>query len=371
VTTGIRALLLPRYSQDAASSRYRFFEMVPAFEAAGISCTVAPFFDDGYIADRLKHPSTLAGSALRAYRRRWRVLRNLQAYDVALVQMELFPYAPWRVEERAMTTEVAWVVDYDDAWFHRYDDNRNPLVRLALKDKIGAIMKRATSVVAGSHYLLDYAGRFNQDLVWAPTSIDITRYPYTQPTTSDREFVIGWIGSPATSSYLSPLRSMLLEFCAARNARVVFMGAGDDAPSGSCITRIPWSAEGEVDEISRWHVGIMPLPDSPFARGKCAFKIIQYMGCWKPVVASPVGENSWVVEHGVNGFLANSMAEWTQALSQLYENRDAGSRMGFAGRARVEQNYSRQIVAPKVARCLADAVGRRDGKSSTTGGGSR
>jgi glycosyltransferase involved in cell wall biosynthesis len=123
-----------------------------------------------------------------------------------------------------------------------------------------------------------------------------------------------------------------------------------------------------VDQISRWDVGIMPLPDSPFARGKCAFKIIQYMGCWKPVVASPVGENTWVVEHGVNGFLASSMAEWKQALSQLYENRDAGARMGVAGRARVEQSYSRQTVAPRVAGCLIDAVVRRGGKNSTSRG---
>lgn len=362
MTAGIRALLLPRYSEEAASSRYRFYEMAPALEAAGIRCTVAPFFDEHYLSRRFRRRSLLVASTLRAYRRRWRVLQSLREYDVAFVQMELFPYAPWAVEKRLMVGDIPWVVDYDDAWFHRYGSHWNPIIRFALRDKIAALMKRATSVVVGSQYLREYAGRVNPDVLWAPTSIDLARYPSRQPETNNREFTIGWIGSPGTSAYLSPLRSLLLEFCAARQARVVFMGAGDDTPGDSCVSRVPWSSKSEVDEISRWDVGIMPLPDTLFARGKCAFKIIQYMGCWKPVIASPVGENSLVVEHGVSGFLASSMTEWMDALKQLHDNRALGARMGAAGRATVERNYTRQVVAPRVAACLADAVGRRHRK---------
>jgi glycosyltransferase involved in cell wall biosynthesis len=272
--------------------------------------------------------------------------------------MELFPYAPWWLERRTMVSDIAWVVDYDDAWFHRYGEHTNPLVRLGLKDKIAAVMRRATSVVVGSRYLQDYASRVNANVLWAPTAIDLSRYPPQQPPRSDTPFTIGWIGSPGTTEFLTLIAGTLSEFCATRKARVVFMGAGDNAPSGSCFSQVSWSAETEVNEMSSWDVGIMPLADSPFARGKCAFKLIQYMGCWKPVVASPVGENKRVVEHGVTGFLADSPSEWMAALTELYEDRARGLRMGAAGRELVERTYSRSVVAPRVADCLKSAVRR-------------
>jgi glycosyltransferase involved in cell wall biosynthesis len=118
---------------------------------------------------------------------------------------------------------------------------------------------------------------------------------------------------------------------------------------------VPWSEDTEVDCISRFDIGIMPVPDEPFEQGKCGYKLIQYMACGKPVVASPVGANRDIVHHGVNGFVATSEAEWMDSLMTLCRDPATRDRMGKAGRARVEAQYALDVAAPRLHAILISA----------------
>ena len=134
------------------------------------------------------------------------------------------------------------------------------------------------------------------------------------------------------------------------------VGARPDAAREGALAFEPWSEAAEVSLIQTFDIGIMPLTDTPWARGKCGYKLIQYMACGLPVIASPVGVNSDIVEHGVNGFLADTEEEWAQAISTLLSDRELRHRMGAAGRKKVEAEYSLQVWGPKVAAMIRDVA---------------
>lgn len=274
-------------------------------------------------------------------------------FDVMFVHLECFPFLPAAFEHSLLPKSIPCVYDYDDAWFHRYDQHPNRAVRILLGHKIGRLIEQASGVIAGSGYVANYASQFNGNVHIIPTSIDLARYPAAPPPLrSDTPFTIGWIGSPSTTVFLKEVAEPLAEFLSTHRARVVLIGPSPASLSIPNLTCLPWTEGTEVEEMSRFDVGIMPLTDTPFTRGKCAFKLIQYMGCWKPVIASPVGENVKVVKDGVNGFLANSPSEWIAALHHLYADVTLRQVMGKAGRAKIEREYSLHVTAPRVTEIL-------------------
>jgi glycosyltransferase involved in cell wall biosynthesis len=144
----------------------------------------------------------------------------------------------------------------------------------------------------------------------------------------------------------------LAEFCKNRRARVCLIGSGPINLPGVPVELIDWREDTEIEDIRRFDVGIMPLPDEPWARGKCGFKLIQYMACGLPVVASPVGVNSEIVQDNVSGFLATSTSEWVDALNVLLDSVETRRKMGAAGRQRVQEKYCLTVTAPKLVEVL-------------------
>ncbi|MBN2339783.1 MAG: glycosyltransferase family 4 protein [Acidobacteria bacterium] len=284
-----------------------------------------------------------------------------EGYDLISIEKELLPFVPGLIESDLVLRNARYTVDYDDAMYHRYDQHPNAFLRMMLGRKISKVMAGAGAVTVGSHYILDYARQFNPNSFLIPTVVDLSLYPDAEPRVSSaRPFVIGWIGSQATIQYLKSVEDALEEFCSARNARVLVIGGNPIPFRIRSMQWIPWSRENEVKWLSAIHVGIMPLPRSPWSMGKCAFKLIQYMACWKPVVASPVGENNHVVTHGVNGYLAATKEEWIEALDDLYRDPGRCLEMGRAGRRMVEERYQLNAVAPEVLDILYAASGRGD-----------
>ena len=148
---------------------------------------------------------------------------------------------------------------------------------------------------------------------------------------------------------------MFERFTASVQARFVVIGI--DAQSlGLPMESVPWTEQTEVASVASFDIGIMPLVDESFERGKCGYKLIQYMACGLPVVASPVGVNRQIVEHGVNGFLAETPAQWEQALHTLLADAGLRQRMGSAGRRKVEAQYCLQVTGPKLASLLKTAA---------------
>lgn len=258
--------------------------------------------------------------------------------------------------------DVPTVVDYDDALFHTYDRNASRWVRQLLGGKIDAVMRNATLVLAGNGYIasraIDAGARWVERL---PTVIDLDRYP-PPGRNATPGFAIGWVGSPVTTKYLKAIEVPLQALCRDKGTRLVTIGAAPVAFEGVRVEQWAWAEATEVERLHHLDVGIMPLPDTPFERGKCGYKLVQYMACGLPVVASPVGMNRKIVAHGVNGFLAQTDEEWIMALSALRDSPDLCARMGTAGRGKVEEQYCVQVTAPHLYRLLREAAaqGRHD-----------
>ena len=249
--------------------------------------------------------------------------------------------------------------DFDDAVFHVYDQHRSSLVRGLFGGKIPAVIAGASHVLAGSEYLAAFARKHNASVEMLPTVVDTERYRVRDPARAGAPLTVGWIGSPSTATYLREAILPLRSFFDGGNATLALVGSGPVELPGIPLEIRDWSLDREVDDLRAFDVGIMPLPDTPWARGKCGFKLIQYMACGVPVIASPVGANREIVEHGVNGYLAETPQEWLQALHALAQDPGLGRAMGEAGRRKVEREYSLDYAAPRLARALTSAAARR------------
>jgi len=221
-------------------------------------------------------------------------------------------------------------------------------------------MSRATVVVVGNDYLGNRARRAGAGrLEHLPTVVDLDRYPPAPASAmppSQRPFTIGWIGSPATAGYVRLIQPALAEVCRHGRARVVLVGSGPLRLEGVPVEVLPWTEDDEAATVQGFDVGIMPLPDEPWERGKCGYKLIQYMACARPVVASPVGVNRGIVAHNTSGLLAGGMADWVAALNRLRDDAALREAMGQAGRDRVEREYCLQVTGHRLAEVLRGAV---------------
>jgi glycosyltransferase involved in cell wall biosynthesis len=329
----------------------------PHFARAGIETEVRPFFDDAYLsalyADRRKPLATAS-----YYIQRMRDLLRAKRADAVWLEQELFPWLPSQVERLFMPRQIPVFSDYDDAIFHRYDLHDRAVVRNVLGSKIDRVMAASRLVMAGNSYLASRArasGASRIEIV--PTVVDVSAYEVAALPEPDGKPRIGWIGTPSTwSKYMAPLMPMLLAVAEQQDAVLRAVGAGPAAGASPRLEILPWSEESESRLIQGMDVGLMPLDDSPWSRGKCGYKIIQYLACGVPVVASPVGVNSEIIEHGVNGFLASTEAEWREALDVLMNDRHLRRRMGIAGRRTVEERYSLDVWAPRVVALMKEAA---------------
>lgn len=344
----MKILLLTRYGRLGASSRVRFLEYVSLFEKNGIEVDVSPLLSNNYLK-ALYSGYTSWREVLSGYLNRMKLLRSLPNYDVVWLEKELFPFCPAIIERFFGLLGIRYVVDYDDAIFHNYDQHRFWLVRKILGKKIDVVMRNATCVLAGNEYLAARARAAGAPYVeLIPTVVDLVRYSPRAHLVSARP-VIGWIGSPATQRYLVGIKDALKKACQRHNARLMLVGATEQMVaefSGLDIDIVPWSEASEVELIRQMDIGIMPLPDGPWEKGKCAYKLIQYMACSVPVIASPVGVNIDVVNGSLCGLLADDSAQWEAALLQLLESPIQRAVLGDAGRKAVEKIYSLQAQAP-------------------------
>ena len=353
----MNVLFLTRYDRLGASSRLRSYQYFPFLREAGFGVTVAPLFGDDYVRGLYRgNISTM--TVVKAYIDRLRFMLKARQYDLVFLEYEMLPWLPDWIEFNLWPEGLPVVVDYDDAIFHRYDQHSLAFVRRVLGDKIDRVMRRAALVIVGNDYLGEHARLAGaQRIASLPTVADGTRYAVMEKS-EDSPLTIGWIGSPTTARYLRLVAPVLRAMIASHCVRVVAVGAKASQLKDLPIETRPWSEETEAAEIQQFDIGIMPLPDDLWERGKCGYKLIQYMASGKPVVASPVGANSVIVRHGVNGFLANAEPEWCSALSCLCEDAALRKRMGDEGRRRMEQDYYVQVAAPRFVSLLRSVVNK-------------
>jgi len=354
----MRMLLLGRYDCLGASSRIRAYQYLPYLKRCGIKITVSPLLLNDYLKLLYEKKNISILSIFIAYLRRLRVLLYTRKFDLIWIEKELFPWFPVFIE-KALVPRIPYLIDYDDATFHNYDIHPRHFVSFLLGRKIDEIMANAALVTAGNEYLAGRARQAGAKRVEVlPSVIDLAKYPGIMNKTEEGSYTVGWIGSPGTAKHLLEAENALKQVCKNRGGKVVLVGAGENPFSGLMATIRDWDEATETVEIGNFDVGIMPLPDNPWERGKCGFKLIQYMACGKPVVASPVGVNREIVVDGVNGFLASTPKEWVEALLRLKADPELRRAMGEKGRRMVEERYCLQVTAPRLHRILLEAAGR-------------
>ena len=341
----MKVLFLTQTSALGPSSRYRVYQLLPWLQKLGIACEVSPAIDDVlyrslYLDSEGRGSRRAALSA--AWRRRRADLRRVDDFDAVFVQKGVFPglYSGF---ERKMAARKPVVFDFDDAiWLPRVGGSR-VLRTLHRKAAVQDILRCAAAVIAGNNFLADYATRFNRQVTVVPSSIDPAAYPHAANSN-----VVGWIGSRTTLPYLKPLKAVFETL--GIKPRVI--ASGDPTQLGFQSEFRPWRLETEIEELSQFGIGLAPLPDTPWERGKCGVKILQYMACGIPVVASPVGVNAQIVVDGMNGLLATNTEEWTTALRTLMADSNLRQRFGAAGREAVGKNFTIQRAAETVASVL-------------------
>jgi glycosyltransferase involved in cell wall biosynthesis len=350
----MRILALTRYERLGSSSRVRFYQYFPYLQSQGLNITSASFFNDEYV--RRIYAGRRIGAAMIfiAYIKRLLVLFRSMQYDLLWIEKELFPYLPAWSEQLLAFFKIPYVVDYDDAVFHRYDMHKSAIVRRFLGHKIDNVMRRAALVIAGNEYLAERARQAGAKRVeYLPSVVDVNSYAEPKGP-AGTSFRIGWIGSPVTAPYLSHLREALTRLSHETDIHVTVIGAENETPFPEVpTTRLAWNETIERSLGEMFDVGIMPLVDGPFERGKCGYKLVQYMAGGIPVIASPVGINQNIVEPGVNGYLAASTEEWLTAFQNLIRHEDLRSRLGKAGRKKAEEMYNLHITGPKLLQLLS------------------
>ncbi len=344
---------LALYGQVAASTRYRLGQFAPGLAAEhGIKLETSSLLGDEYLRRRFNGEVMPWAAMLAAGWARLAELRKSK-HDLMMLHCELFPLMP-AVVERKLLGDRPYIYDFDDAFYLKYRTGRLSPLRPLLGSKFDSVMTGASAITAGNRALADYAGKFNGATTVLPTVVDTGRYVPSGAKRGGR-FTVGWIGSPSTAPYLEELAPALRQLGA--EGAVTFVVIGGKAPvvPGVDVHEVEWSEATEVELINSFDVGVMPLPDSDWARGKCAFKLIQYMACGVPVVGTAVGANHDVVTSDC-GFLAGSDADWLNALRTIRDDPVLSRALGDAGRSRAEEHFSLRRNLPVLAAVIRKAA---------------
>ena len=359
-------------------ARLRVYQFVPWLERLGISCTIRPSRPPKYVLARDRYARVLrARPALKAVAlasttavmavTRLPAIAMAGAYDVVVLQRDLLPLrtVPPALETWLARRNPRLVFDFDDAiytWPGRADTaEAMPWWRDA--NKIGHIASRSRHVIAGNAALATWAGRWNPSVSVVPTTVDLDRCPPRPAPTSTGPVTLGWSGTSGNLGYLQAIAPALVEAHRRTPLRllVVCNRHSERLDFGPVpVEHVEWTEQAELDALGRMEVGLMPLADDEWARGKCGFKAIQYLARAVPSVVSPVGVNAAIVPQGVHGLQATTMPEWTEAIVSLASDAARRDAMGHAGRAFVARELSTEIWAPRLAARLRAVAEDRD-----------
>jgi glycosyltransferase involved in cell wall biosynthesis len=347
---------LSLYGPLAASHRVRLSQFQPGLAAVGINLKIQSLLDDDYLQRSFSGGLPSFRSLLDAYGRRLQALRQADRFDLAIVYGELLPLLPAWLELQLL--QIPFILDLDDAFHLKYRTGRLGLLRPLLGSKIERLMASAATVTAGNQLLAAYAQRFNANVALLPSVVDtewLCPAPLPPPPNPAHPFSVGWIGSPSTAPYLQLLIEPLQQLACERPVQLYVVGGPAPAIAGVEVIHQPWSLEQEPALIHQFDVGVMPLPDTAWARGKCAYKLIQCMACGIPVIASPVGANVDAVP-ATCGVLASSTDEWLAAFRQLAGDPPLRARLGAAGRQWVQERYSLRSALPVLAGVIREVA---------------
>lgn len=363
----VRVLALSPVPEEGAGCRFRISQYVPRLQAEGFDITINPFFTREFfrLVYRPGHYARKTALFLQRSLDRLASLVGEASYDLLFVYREAFPIGPPLVERLlARRGRPPMVYDFDDAVFLPNTSSANRVISfLKYPRKVGTIVEKSATVIAGNDYLARYARRHNANVTVIPTCVDTDQFAPRVGGPNGGALVVGWIGSPTTTRYLETLGPVLSRAHRARPFELRVAGAGRDLSfNGVRVSNVKWSLDTEVALFNTCDVGVYPLTEDEWTKGKCGFKAIQFMACGVPVVASAVGVNREIIQDGVNGFLAAADKEWVEKLTRLADDAALRRRMGEAGRQTVLERYSLNVNAPRMAAALRGALAPGGGR---------
>jgi glycosyltransferase involved in cell wall biosynthesis len=347
--SSIRVCALVPYAPDTTpSQRYRIEQWLPYLKAQNITVDLLPFVD----AALMRHLHKPGRRAIKAvgiasrFARRFLDVASARAYDVVLIHRAAALGGPALLERLVRLSGKPVIFDFDDAIFllHTTEANRR-FGWLKFPGKTATICGLSAHVVAGNSYLADYARRYNSRVTVIPSSVDADRYRPAGKSNPQGRVVVGWMGSSTSQTHLEMFASLFAELAARRDIELRVVSDREPVLPGVPFTWRRWSAATEVQDLAQFDIGIMPMPDDPWSRGKCAMKALLYMSVGVPTVCSAVGANCDVIQHGENGFLAATNEDWIEHLEALIDSAQLRQRVGAAGRQTIEQRYSTESSA--------------------------
>jgi glycosyltransferase involved in cell wall biosynthesis len=346
--------IVPSTYDTSPGQRFRIEQWEPLLRERGVEITYAPFeseelhellYQTGSIGRKLAHVT-------RQFARRFSVIDSARQYDAVYVFREGALLGPPLFEWLIKRKRVPMVFDFDDAIFVSYRSPSNGyLSYLKFAAKTNTICRLASHVMVGNPYLADYARQFNPRVTMIPTTIDTEKYT-VQPKEAVEAPLIGWTGSFSTVQHLDTLGRALQKLAQRERFRLRVIGTPEYRLEGVDVEAMRWRAETEVDDLRSVDIGVMPLPNDAWSKGKCGLKALQFMALGIPTVCSPVGVNTDIIQDGENGFIAGTEDEWVEKLSQMLRSVELRRRLGLASRATVERTYSAIAQAPRVYEVL-------------------
>lgn len=352
--------VVPSLYDTSPGQRFRIEQWEPLLAAEGIEITYAPFETEELRSVLHTGGGVFAkvGAVTSSIRARGRELRNLEKFDLVYLFREAAILGPPWFERRIARAGVPIVFDFDDAIFVSYKSPSNGyLSYLKFPAKTAEIVRLSAHIMAGNQYLADYSLQFNDNVSIVPTTIDTDKYIVVERPEPDVP-TIGWSGSFSTVQHLDTIRDVLRELAQTEQFRLRVIGTPTYKIPDVDTEAMQWRSATEIEDLGEIDIGIMPLPDEDWSRGKCGLKALQYMALGVPTICSPVGVNSTIIRDGVNGYIADTAAEWIDALKTLLHDPDLRHRIGMAGRKTVEDEYSARVVAPKVAEIFRAAAAK-------------
>jgi glycosyltransferase involved in cell wall biosynthesis len=351
--------LMPSLYDTSPGQRYRLEQWEPLLKERGVEITYEPFesqelhatvYKPGQLSKKLK----LVGQAIG---RRSSLLNKIKNYDVVYIFREAALLGPPVFERLIHQTGVPFVFDFDDAIFVSYKSPSNGyLSYLKFAGKAKTNCRLAAHVMVGNPYLAEFARRVNDNVTIIPTTIDTEKYAAPPAKVKGGPLVIGWTGSYSTVQHLDTLRNVLTKLAERESFRLRVIGTPTYKIEGVETEALQWRTETEIEDLGAIDIGMMPLPDDNWSKGKCGLKALQFMALGIPTICSPVGVNTDIIQDNQNGLIAGSEDEWIEKLTRMLKSKELRERLGQAGRKTVEEKYSAVSQAPRVYEVFKSVV---------------
>ena len=316
-----KIIFFTRYNTNSASVRYRFLQYFKLLEKNNFETSLFYLFNDKFFNNKIIKNKLNFFIVIISYIKRIFQILTIDKNSIVVIHLELFPYLPSFGEKILKYRNIKTIIDLDDAIFFKYENLKNIFLKFFLKEKFKKIFKLNNIIFSGNEYNKQYSKRYGSENVYIlPTVVPVINYQAKSSIKKLNNFTIVWIGSPSTAIYLKNIYKSLYILNHNHKIHIRIIGAGEISLPGVQFESYRWSESTEINLISECHVGIMPLINDSWSKGKCGFKLIQYMACKLPCIASPVGMNNQIIQHNKNGFLVKSDDEWIKYILELKNN---------------------------------------------------